>query len=58
MRYRQLLYGIIAEGIILNIGVERTNLFAPQDELLEAVGFLLMLLTLALLYTNERKNGA
>ena len=57
MRYRQVLYAIIAAGIILNIGVERTNLFAPQDEFLEAVGFFLMFLTLALLFANERKNG-
>lgn len=58
MRYRQLLYGIIAAGIILNILVERTNLFAPQDEFLEAVGFFFMFLTVALLYANERKNSA
>ncbi len=55
MRYRQLLYAIVAVALFLGLVVERTNFLAPLDELLEAILFLLAFFVVTLLYAHERK---
>ncbi len=54
MQIRQLLYLVMAAGLVLNVLVEWSNLYQPYDEGLEVTLFLIVLLALTLLYRDDK----
>lgn len=56
MRYRGFLFLVMAAGLVLNVLVEWSNFYQPYDEGLEVILFLIVLLSLTLLYRDDKIN--